>query len=79
MRKSHPWSPAYYDTFNTNTAVIAHAAIEEKMRAISGATRPSVSQVLLLPGMWSRYMQTAAFDVLAERFGITVESGSETN
>ncbi len=35
MRKSPRWSPAYYSTFNTNTAVIAYAANEEKKRLAS--------------------------------------------
>jgi hypothetical protein len=38
MRKSRPWSPAYYDTFNTNTAVIAYAANEEKKRLMADAS-----------------------------------------
>ena len=36
-RKSHPWSLAYYDTFNTSTAVIAYAANEEKKRFMADA------------------------------------------
>jgi len=30
-----------------------------------------------LPAMCGRFTQTAAFDVLAERFGITVEAGTK--
>jgi hypothetical protein len=35
MSKAHAWSPAYYGAFNSDAAVIAYAANEEKMRAIA--------------------------------------------